>query len=133
MAEHDKPVAAWLLGDPSDAAEKGPNGNGFVVGSPGLLSRLTEYYPGEPTGPSQTLTLVAAALGLVVPPSGNSCTLTVEGAPVRARFDGIAATATVGLLLPAGAVMQLGGKATMFGASFFTASAGGIVQVQYWT
>lgn len=133
MADHDKPVKEWLLGDLTSTGDLGPNGNGAVKGSPGVLERLFEWYPGDPTGPLRVLTLAAAALGLAPPDGANSCTLTVEGAAVRFAADGQPATATRGLLLPAGTVMSIGGVPSLRSASFFTVTAGGIVQAQFWT
>lgn len=133
MADHDKPVKEWLLGDLTGSGDLGPNGNGAIKGSPGVLERIFEYYPGDPTGPFQILTLAGSAVGLAVPDNANGATLIIEAAPVRILFDGGPATALRGLLLAPGAVMNLGGKPTMKSASLFTASAGGIVQVQYWT
>lgn len=133
MADHDKPVALWLLGALPGDGRAGPGGNNMISGSPGVLERLAEYYPGDPTGLHVVLTLGGAAQRLPRRDSANGATATIEGAPVRVRFDGGDATATTGLLLPVGAVLQLGGQATLNGASFFTASAGGIVQVAFWT
>lgn len=133
MADHDGPLAEYLFGAPLDLKKAGPGGDGFVSGSPGLLERLAEWYPGDPCGPAQTLTLAAVSLGFICPVAANSATATIEVAPVRVIFDGTPATAAKGLLLPAGTIIQLQGKPTMNGAQFFTTAVGGLVQLAFWT
>lgn len=123
----------WLHGNPVRDADGGPGNTGFVSGSPGLLERLSEWYPGDPCGPVQTLTLAAASVGFKCPVAANSATATIEVAPVRVCFDGTPASATVGLLLPVGTIIQIQGKPSMNAAQFFTTSAGGLVQLAFWT
>lgn len=133
MADPTHHTNLWLLGDPPDGGRAGPNANGFVSGSPGLLERLSEWYPGDPTGPVQTLTLAATSVGFTCPIAANSATATIEVAPVRVVFDGQQATLTRGLLLPIGAIIQIQGKPSMNAAQFFTTAAGGLVQLAFWT
>lgn len=132
MADHPDPVAEWLLGDPSGNGFAGPNGNGFAQGAPGLLERLAEAYLGDPGGTRATLTLAGVALGIPRRDQANACTVTVEGAAVRLAFDGQPATAASGLLLPVGTVLNICGQPSMLAASFFTVTAGGVVQIAYW-
>lgn len=123
----------WLHGFPLRDKDGGPGNAGMVSGSPGLLERLAEWYPGDPCGPVQTLTLAAASVGFVCPVAANSATATIEVAPVRVTFDGTPATAAKGLLLPVGTIIQIQGKPSMNGAQFFTTAAGGLVQLAFWT
>lgn len=123
----------WLHGNPLRDGDGGPGNIGFVSGSPGLLERLSEWYPGDPCGPAQTLTLAGSSLGFKCPVAANSATATIEVAPVRVNFDGGNASATVGLLLPVGTIIQIQGKPSMNAAQFFTTATGGLVQLAFWT
>lgn len=133
MGATDEAFDNWAFGVPNEPGLAGPHGAGFGSGSPGLLARLTEFYPGEPIGPPSRLVLAANPVGLTLPDFANGATVVVEGAAARVTFDGTAPTATIGLLLPPGTVLGLGGRGTLHGAQFFAAAAGAIVQATYWT
>jgi hypothetical protein len=84
-----------------------------------------------PVATSQMGLTVATATALTVPATATTAVITVEGNSVRYRDDGTAPTASVGTLIPVGAVMTL--KLTSFtNAQFIQTAATANIDVAYY-
>jgi hypothetical protein len=80
----------------------------------------------------QQLTSVTTSTALTVPGTATYAIVTVEAQTVRYRDDGVAPTATVGMPLPAQAVLVVGGAAELAAIRFIQATAGAIIDVSYY-
>lgn len=79
-----------------------------------------------------TSTIASSAAGLTnIPPGMVVCTLQAEGQNVRYRDDGVAPTATVGMLLEAGAAPFLY-TGTVSALKFIAATSGGILNASFY-
>ena len=78
----------------------------------------------------QQITSLASSTALTVPGGATLAVIQAEGADVRWRDDGTAPTATVGMLLPAGAELRYTGA--LAALRLIQASAGATVNVSYY-
>lgn len=127
----DAALAAWLFGGGSDAAPGTPRDERIPGGTSGLLKRLVETIGGDPAGPNERLDVGVTADSPSPPDAALSAIATVEAVSVRLSTDGTFATATNGLLIPAGTILRLSGVDTMRAASFLGTAAGAFVSIAY--
>lgn len=78
----------------------------------------------------QQITSLSASTALTVPGSASVALIQAEGADVRWRDDGTAPTASVGMLLPAGAELRYTGA--LAALRLIQASAGAVLNVSYY-
>ncbi len=78
----------------------------------------------------QQITSLSSSSALTVPGGATLAVIQAEGADVRWRDDGTAPTATVGMLLPAGAELRYTGA--LAALRLIRASAGATVNVSYY-
>lgn len=78
----------------------------------------------------QQITSLSSSAALTVPSGATIAVVQAEGADVRWRDDGTAPTATVGMLLPAGAELRYTGA--LAALRLIQASAGATVNVSYY-
>lgn len=133
MPDFSDDLAAWLFGSVSTAYGSPSTPLPLPSGSAGVLQRLATWFPGDPCGPNQHLTGIAAATGLTAPSDAVSALLSVSGAGVILSLDGTAATAANGLVVPVGALLRLTGIASLRSASLLQVAAGAVVDVAYFT
>lgn len=126
-------LVALLLGGRLTDTLRDPRLRNIMAGSPGVLRRLVEHYPGDPTGVRQQITPIDAVSALTVPAAANSALISIETTSARYSSDGTNPTAAVGLLLPAGTLLRLTGQATLTAARFIGTVAGGSLDVEYFT
>lgn len=79
----------------------------------------------------QQITDLSAAVGLTVPSGARFALIQAETASVRFRDDGTSPTATVGMLLTAGAAPWLY-DGNLAGVKFIQVSAGGALNVLFY-
>lgn len=79
----------------------------------------------------QQLSSISASTALTVPGGAGLAVVQAEGADVRWRDDGVAPTASVGMLLPAGAELRYTGA--LGSLRLIQASAGAVVNVSYYS
>lgn len=86
---------------------------------------------GAPLGYQQIVTAtLATATPLTAPAGATVAYIVVEGVDVRWRDDGVAPTATVGMLLPAGATLSYSGSLAVI--EFIETAAGSILNISYY-
>jgi hypothetical protein len=73
---------------------------------------------------------VTVLQGLTVPAAANCALITAEAEAVRYRDDGVAPSATVGMPLAVGALLEYGGDLSAL--QFIAQTAGGIINVLYY-
>lgn len=78
----------------------------------------------------QQITALTAATKLAVPIGAVSALITVEGAPVRWRDDDVPPTATVGMPLNVGDVLNYDGPVRA--VQFIQMSAGAVLNINYY-
>jgi hypothetical protein len=121
-------------------------GNGPLISDPTLalpvrLSNGTAFYVagsgggGAPYGATprgyQQITGMSAATALTPPGGATFAVVTAEGVDVRWRDDGVAPTATVGMLLYAGNTIEFSGDLAT--VQFIQTAAGSILNVSYYS
>lgn len=123
----------WLFGP---SAQPGPTGAaGSHRPSPflGLIERLLDGFSGDPVGPGSQLASLGTVGQLKVPDQARSALVSVSGASVYMTTDGSVPSSTNGVVITAGQLFTITGKATLQGASFLQVSAGGVVNAQFYT
>lgn len=85
---------------------------------------------GTPLGYQQITTALATAQSLTVPAGANVAYIVAEAVDVRWRDDGVAPTASVGMVLPAGASLTY--AASLAAIQFIETAAGSILNVSYY-
>lgn len=101
-----------------------------VFMGPSMRDRFYGFYSGDPCG-FGTFPIAAAATSLKVPDAAASALISVEVSAIRVTFDGTGPTAAVGVLIPAGTLLKLTGRATLQGFQAFQAAAGAVVQAAF--
>lgn len=130
--ELDAQLAALLLGPGGIPGASRPAGFDLPKGGPGLIERFMSAFPGNPCGFDDTTVIGLTATKLIPPDMALSATVAIEAAGVRLCLDGRNASATVGILLPAGSLFNVNGRAALHGASFCGVDANGAFSAVYW-
>lgn len=78
----------------------------------------------------QQITVLTASTALTVPAGTTMAVVSPEGKAVRLRKDGVAPTATVGMLIPVGAYVELYG-AEIAAARFIQTEATATLSAEY--
>lgn len=108
-----------------------PNNQGNPAGA--IPVYITSGIPGASVTPLgyQQITSLATAQSLTVPAGATIALISIEGAPIRYRDDGVAPTATVGMPLLAGQAFQYSG--TLSAIQFIQQSASATLDVLYYS
>ena len=139
-------IPAWLrwisrgVGAPTDAAAS--SGTGIIGLLQALIARLpaalssgrlavdTGLRGGLSALGFQQITSLSTSTALTVPSGAGLAVIQAEGAAVRWRDDGTAPTATVGMLLPAGAERVF--DASLAAVRLIQTASGAVVNVSYY-
>lgn len=139
-------IPAWLrwisrgVGAPTDAAAS--SGTGIIGLLQALIARLpaalssgrlavdTGLRGGLSALGFQQITSLSTSTALTVPSGAGLAVIQAEGAAVRWRDDGTAPTASVGMLLPAGAELRYTG--TLGALRLIQTDSGAVIDVSYY-
>jgi hypothetical protein len=103
-----------------------PNDQGNPAGA---IPVYSAPYHATPLG-FQQITSLAASTGLVVPAGATFATIVPAAQAVSWRDDGVAPTATVGMLLPVGTQLQYSGN--LAAIRFIEAAASATLNISYY-
>lgn len=116
----------WNNGDGTTSPGYVPeNGSGAI--SPGATGKVGTY---ASAGAGQYGVSINAATSLTVPTGATVAQICIESQNARYRDDGVAPTATVGMIIYAGTCFQYAGP--LAALQLIGAAAGGTVDVSYY-